>query len=240
MTTNAPSGPATLDDGNKPTPTATLVPIDLNDAHHRAILHDQRLLCGWGAQKIPRWAASAAAGTRSFFWICPSAASATATASPLPTIEHEGQRHTPVGHVSLDKVDINEPDVAPDTSLADPAAHVLTITSLFVLPLFRRLGLAAFAMGECERLAKVPPFGDADAVAITVNTLNWRYCVGGLEGPDGVGRWEKEETKTVPRSSAPWYQRRGYVMYKEAVRYYGVNVDGEKTEWVASFLRKEL
>ena len=147
----------------------------------------------------------------------------------------------PVGHVSLDKVDINEPDAVPDTTLADPEKGVLTITSLFVLPVFHRSGLGAFAMDECERLARVPPFGSESIVAVTVNTLSPRYCVGGVEGPDGLGQWEREGAdRPVPQNNMLWYEKKGYKRYKEAPRYTSVGKQGETLWWYACFMRKEL
>lgn len=237
MTTNAPSGPATVSHRQLPS-SATLVPIDLKIEQERQILFDQRIICGWNSDKIPKWAAAIEAGTRSFFWIC----LAPDASKNIPTFMRDANTYMPVGHVSLDKVDITEPDAVPDTTLADPENGVLTITSLFVLPVFHRSGLGAFAMDECERLARIPPFGAENITAITVNTLSPRYCVGGVEGPDGLGQWEKEagEQRPVPQNNMLWYERKGYKRYKEAPRYTSLGKQGETLWWYACFMRKEL
>lgn len=236
MTTNAPSGPATIPHRQLPS-SASLIPIDLKIAEERQILYDQRIVCGWNKDKIPKWAAAIEDGTRSFFWIC----LAPDAEKDIPTFKRDGTTYMPVGHVSLDKVDINEPDAVPDTTLADPEKGVLTITSLFVLPVFHRSGLGAFAMDECERLARVPPFGSESIVAVTVNTLSPRYCVGGVEGPDGLGQWEREGAdRPVPQNNMLWYEKKGYKRYKEAPRYTSVGKQGETLWWYACFMRKEL
>ncbi|KAG9841637.1 WD40 repeat-like protein, partial [Aureobasidium melanogenum] len=238
MTTNAPSGPATVPHRQLP-PSATLVPIDLKVEQERQILYDQRIICGWNSDKIPKWAAAIEAGTRSFFWIC----LAPDAERDIPTFTRDDKTHMPVGHVSLDKVDITEPDAVPDTTLADPEKGVLTITSLFVLPAFHRSGLGAFAMDECERLARIPPFGAENITALTVNTLSPRYCEGGVEGPDGLGQWEKEagEQRPVPKNNMLWYEKKGYKRYKEeAPRYTSLGKQGETLWWYACFMRKEL
>jgi ribosomal protein S18 acetylase RimI-like enzyme len=217
--------------------SASLIPIDLKSAHEGQILYDQRIICGWNKDKIPKWAAAIQAGTRSFFWIC----LAPGASKGIATLVRDGQTYMPVGHVSLDKVDINEPDAVPDTTLADPENGLLTITSLFVLPAFHRSGLGAFAMDECERLARVPPFGAESVVAVTVNTLSSRYCLGGLEGPDGMGQCERDGAqRPLPTNMEPWYEKRGYRKYKEAVRYSSKALDGETLWWYAAFYRKEL
>jgi hypothetical protein len=236
MTTNAPSGPATIP--HRQLPTASLVPIDLKNEQERQILYDQRIICGWNSDKIPKWAAAIQAGTRSFFWIC----LAPDASRDVPFFTRDGETVMPVGHVSLDKVDITEPDNIPDTTLASVENGIVTITSLFVLPSLHRSGLGAFAMDECERLASVPPFGLENITAITVNTLSPRYCVGGVEGPEGLGQWEREagEQKPVPPNNMLWYQRKGYKEYKEAPRYKSKDKQGNTLWWWAVFMRKEL
>ncbi|KAG9691785.1 hypothetical protein KCU95_g4656, partial [Aureobasidium melanogenum] len=238
MTTNAPSGPATV--SHRQLPSATLIPVDLTVEQERQILHDQRIICGWNHDKISKWAAAIVAGTRSFFWIC----LAPDAERNIPTFTRDDKTYMPVGHVSLDKVDITEPDAVPDTTLADPEKGVLTITSLFVLPVFHRSGLGAFAMDECERLARIPPYGAENITAITVNTLSPRYCEGGVEGPDGLGQWEREAgvqgQRPVPKNNMLWYKKKGYVPYKEAPRYTSLGKQGETLWWYACFMRKEL
>jgi len=236
MTTNAPSGPATVQ--HRQLPSASLIPIDLKIEQERQILYDQRIICGWNSDKIPKWAAAIQAGSRSFFWIC----LAPDASRNIPTLTRDGETYQPVGHVSLDKVDITEPDNIPDTTLADTEKGIITITSLFVLPAFHRSGLGAFAMDECERLARIPPFGLENISAITVNTLSPRYCVGGVEGPDGMGQMERDagEPRPVPQNNMPWYERKGYKKYKEAPRYTSKDKQGDTLWWNAVFMRKEL
>jgi hypothetical protein len=117
MTTNAPSGPATIPHRQLPS-SASLVPIDLKNQDEWQILYDQRIICGWNSDKIPKWAAAIQAGTRSFFWIC----LAPDASREIPTFTRDAETYMPVGHVSLDKVDITEPDNIPDTTLAEASS----------------------------------------------------------------------------------------------------------------------
>lgn len=146
----------------------------------------------------------------------------------------------PVGHISLDYVD--SPDhIEPDLEVATGDGEIMEITTLFVLPQFNRLHLGTFAMDECERLARVPPFGSEKCRAVTVTTLSSRYLENGIEGPEGKGRWGSGGHGEMPkRDNAVWYRKRGYVGWKEVERYWHGGPDGVMVGWFGLCMRKEL
>lgn len=228
-------------------PGTRLVPIDLSSEAEQAILLTQRKICGWGTAKVPKWVKSQASGLNTLFWITiPPSLAPTALQQTLPLIQRRGASDDvevllPTGHVSLDRVDTPEEDGrAPDPSLAAPDGSVLHISALFVRPEFQGLRLGAFAMDQAEQLATREPFGSRNCRAVTVNTMAGRHLPGGLEGPDGVGLWERIGEKMPEKDNAVWYRRRGYVVYKEAPRWSAVALDGETVEFWEVAMRKEL
>ena len=223
---------------NAPQPPegACLIPINLEDATEGKTLLDQRKLCGWNFDKIPSWKESAARGERTMFWITLPCSDLTIGVAPL----QRNESVIPVGHVSLDKVDSPEKDILADTTLAKADGSLLTITSLFVLPQFSAQKLGGFAMDTCERLAREEPYGSPECEAVTLTTLSSRYLRDGVEGIDGKGRWAMLGQDMPVRDNMPWYARRGYVAYKEQIRYSSLKPDGSTIYWYAVFMRKEL
>ncbi|GAB7354763.1 hypothetical protein MBLNU459_g5165t1 [Dothideomycetes sp. NU459] len=206
---------------------AFLITADTTHAAEYAILHEQREICGWGQDRLGKFNND---GSRTLFWI---ALPLSHKSEHTPTFQREGKEILPVGHISLDKVDDPENGYAPDPTLVAADGSVLMITTLFVLPEFSTVRLGTFAMDQCESLAQQEPYGSRNCRAVTVTTLSSRYFTGGLEGPDGVGRWEVLKQK-MPRDNALWYKRRGYVEYKDEPRY------GLDLVWYGAFMRKEL
>lgn len=207
---------------------ARLVVMDLEKTAERDLLRAQRVICGWHQDEVENWRVMMAAGERALFWITLPESDQT---NGLPKLDHStGDTIYPVGHVSLDRVDKPDdqiPPMAPDLSLASGDGVILTIRSLFVLPAFARRGLGAFAMDECERLARESP----GCRGVTLMTISDRYFRNGLPDADG----------TVPAvDHIPWYTRRGYVAYKEEVRHYTDAPDGTRIGWYEVFMRKEL
>lgn len=227
-----------------------LFPMNLESAAERDVLYHQRIICGWAEDKISLWQESVAAGERSFFWI--GVAETTKLPQPAKTddssiarISKSGSDGTSrsilgIGHVALDRVD--HPPTGPgfENSGSDLSETALGINSLFVLPAYTGLGIGAFAMDTCERLARELPYGSPSCRAIHINTLSSRYySPGGTEGPKGMGIW-KLLGREAKRSQLPWYIRRGYVPYKESPRYFDQTLDGTKFAFFAVFMRKEL
>jgi len=72
--TNSSSAPPS----KQPPKDARLIPLDLENETERKILHAQRLICGWGEEKIDFWREQVRLGNRSFFWVTLPAHSPTA------------------------------------------------------------------------------------------------------------------------------------------------------------------
>jgi len=239
--TNLPSGPPTTQNENAAAPPkgARLVPMNLEEPAEQDILLEQRKICGWNQEKIPQWKDSMARGERTLFWITIPPSDKTGGMTALKRQDQDDV--FAVGHVSLDKFDLPGGTNPPDTTLASGDGSVMTITTLFVLPQFKSLRLGAFTMDECERMSQEEPYGSRHCRAVTVNTLSSRYLPGGgVDGPDGVGRWAWIGQDMPLRDNALWYTRRGYVAYKEEVRYYSSSKDGTEIGWYGVFMRKDL
>jgi GNAT superfamily N-acetyltransferase len=176
-------------DANSPS-HARLLPIDLEDATECSVLFDQRILCGWGQEKIPSWRESMRKGERAHVLDSP------------PSGDEKGRRsgsEKRCGDVRSGRACLAgsgrhpSPGIDPDPTLAAPDGSVLTISSLFVLPVFSGCGLGRFAMRECERLAQQEPYGSPNCRCLSLWTLSERYAAGGEEGWHGIGRWERWE-----------------------------------------------
>ena len=218
---------------------ARLLPIDLEDATERSVLLDQRVLCGWGEEKIPAWRESARKFERTMFWI---ALPPEMRTDGVPVLKRDGAAafvFVPAGHVSLDRVDTPDPGIDPDPTLAAPDGSVLTVSNIFVLPVFSGCGLGRFTMRECERLAQQEPYGNPNCRYLSLWTLPERYVAGGEEGFDGIGRWERLGKPVPKRANGPWYESLGYVKYKEEIRMYWGSPN-ETMTWYGAFFRKEL
>lgn len=230
-TANVPSGPPTTTKANGPPEGAYLIPVDLSQPIEHKVLYDQRVICGWGADRIDKFKKGMAKGERTLFWI---ALPSNYKSEHTPTFKRGEDEILPVGHIAIDKKDDPEDDYQPDPTLVAPDGSILEITTLFVLPAFGALRLGAFAMDQCEMLAQQEPYGSRNCRAVTLTTLSSRYLPGGIEGPDGMGRWEMLGEAMPLRDNISWYKRRGYVAYKEEIRY------GVDLKWYGLFMRKEL
>ena len=242
--------------------------MNLESIHQRNILTAQRHICGWNHDKVSFWRESMARGDQTLFWIAIPASNQSVrgkmakmdntealglVARPQDQdsiVEHydedvihessstEQQNLLAVGHVSLDKVDTPSNELPLDTSLASGDGRVMTISALFVLPAFASFRLGAFAMDTCEEWARQAPYGSTHCEAVTINTLSPRYLTGGLEGLEGMGRWEILGVPMPSRDNSLWYARRGYVKYKEEIRYFQEIPSRERWSWYAIFMRK--
>lgn len=235
---------------SKPLPwDATLIPVDLDHEDQRSILYAQRKICGWGETNIPIWDAHIKSGHRAMFWIAfPSsspAATGIATKPALDFIPHPAnggsEKVLLVGHVALDRIDVpSEDSLTGDTTLTAEDGSVLTIATLFVMPEFKVHGLGSFAMTECERLAQEEPYGSLNCRAISVNTLSDRHCGNGVDGKDGLDMFPSLGLPTPARSNVGWFEKQGYVRYKEEKRYKAYTTDGKTIIVWAVYLKKEL
>ncbi|KAL9059994.1 MAG: hypothetical protein Q9162_000844 [Coniocarpon cinnabarinum] len=177
------------------------------------------------------------------------------TASPRKNAERHGgddeqQLLIPVGHISIDAGDFDE---NPSEMLFPPDGRTLSLTTLFILPAYRKYGLGTWAMHECERLIRAaivvppqpqngerPPQKSQSCNQITLTTLHRRHTQ--EDGPEGRGMFERtanprkvDEVKYI----GGWYAKLGYELYHEQRKYLLHDSHGEVTWW-AEFWRKTL
>jgi len=140
-----------------------------------------------------------------------------------------------VGHISLTYQ--KDP---PDLEMANPDRSVMEISNLFILPEYRSFGFARKAMAAVEELAKVEPYGSPNCKALTLNTASKRYWDD--DGVEWRGLWLKMglEVPERGRSLEQWYEKMGYVKYKEEPTFEETALDGTTLKWIASFLRKNI
>ncbi|KAL1966122.1 hypothetical protein VTN77DRAFT_4870 [Rasamsonia byssochlamydoides] len=209
------------------TRACTLIPIDLDNPSKFMELRRQRIICGWDSSNadLQRWREKQREGLKALFWIALPAA-ASSTSSTATELVH-------AGHICLDSY--CDP---PDPELATSDKSIMTIQSFFILPEYRRSGMGQHAMDLIESMATKEPFGSPRCKFITVNTLSKRYLRD--EGPEWRGIWNDLARKPPAFSNQEWYERRGYVQWKEEPRYQGRTWDGREVVLVASFMRKEV
>lgn len=94
--------------------------------------------------------------------------------------------------------------------------------------------LGARAMDLIEDLARQEP--RCEAIALTALSKRYMY----EEGPDGRGLWERIGMEMPPGSIQEWYEKRGYVGWKEEPRYEEKTRDGGVVWLREVFMRKEL
>lgn len=175
-------------------------------------------------------------GERTLFWI---SLPLEMRKDDIPILKRDADTFLPAGHVSLDRVDDPSPGIDPDPTLAAPDGSVLTVSNVFVLPVFSGCGLGRFALRECEQLAQQEPYGSLNCRCLSLWTLSDRYAAGGEEGRDGTGRWERLGKPVPKRATGPWYESLGYVKYKEEIRLH-FGLPNDPMIWYGVFFRKEL
>lgn len=203
-------------------PDFKLVPLDLSNQDDFLELQRQRKVCGWDyiTEKIQYWQEKQNEGVKSPFWI-------VIADSASPALVR-------IGHVSLDS--FCDP---PDQDLARADRTVMTIQSFFILPEFQEKRLGRKVVQLLERMAKEEPYGSPKCKFIAINTLHKRYHY--ENGPDALGIWELLDGHKKPKfCMEEWYERLGYVRFKEAPRYPEVLRDGSSVMITSAFLRKPL
>ena len=61
-----------------------------------------------------------------------------------------------------------------------------------------------------------------------------------IDAPEWRGLWERCGLDVPPFSNETWYEKLGYVYWKEEPRYKAVALDGSPLHIIASFMRKKL
>ncbi|KAF2157813.1 hypothetical protein K461DRAFT_290089 [Myriangium duriaei CBS 260.36] len=227
-----------------------LFPLDWDSERQEELLREQRIICGWGNNNVHLWRECARKGQRTMFWIgIPPEGELgkriTTAQKGLGVInfEHDGciTKYLAVGHVALDRIDVPSTDTFnPEPTLVAEDGSVLTIAALFVMPEFSRFRLGTFAVRRCEELAQQQPYGSENCRAVTVNSLSPRHTKGGMEGPEGMGAFDRMGLPVQENNSVPWFKKLGYVPYKEAPRYLSPTLDGTKVHLWCIYLRKDL
>ncbi|KAL4940201.1 hypothetical protein BDV06DRAFT_24394 [Aspergillus oleicola] len=193
--------------------SCTLVPINLNDPIEAEMLRQQRTLCGWGntPEAFALFHKKQQAGLKSFFWI---------------TTLGENEEPIRAGHISLDAY--AEPE---DNDLANAEKTNLTIQHFFIMPSYRSGGLGRSAMKQVEALATRKPYGSPNCEYITLNCMSKKHYYDEYLGP--IIR------KVMPICNQEWYERQGYVAWKEEPRYEDTLPDKSVFVFNAAFLRKK-
>ncbi|PYI00498.1 hypothetical protein BO78DRAFT_402019 [Aspergillus sclerotiicarbonarius CBS 121057] len=210
------------------TPECHLTPLNLQDHDQYTELHRQRILCGWDSDisDLDNWKEKQEAGLKGFFWIMISNPD-TNTNTHADT--NGDKKHTNAGHISLDAY--TEP---PDADLARADKSVLVVQNFFILPEYQSRGLGRKVMGLVEEVARTEPYGSAKCRAIALTALSKRYWheekhVRDRLGPGGP-----------PYSNQEWYERLGYVAFKEEDRYEVRDLEGQVFMLKSTSLRKEV
>lgn len=191
--------------------------VEVIDLHNQRDVDDlivQRKICGWNftPEIIAKWRDSVDKGLKTMFWIV------------LPNKES-----TKAGHISLaSRAEPHDPDLAKEDR------SVMTISSFFILPQHRSGGLGRKTMDLMEDMATKEPYGSPNCKAIAIDTISYKYH--DTSGP----YWDilKEHMEKQP-SNQLWYERRGYIRFKEAPRYREESISGDVV-FDAAFLRKDL
>lgn len=214
---------------SKSKPQCTLEPMDLADPYQFGELRRQRAACGWSfeVETLESWRAAMAAKTRALFWIT------------IPINSEEPSKDSSpsnrVGHISL--VSEQEP---PNYEMAKPDKSIMELSTLYILPEYRRMGLATAAVVQVERWAKCEPYGSPNCKALTAYTISKRYTE--EDGEQWRGLFLKRGIPPPDRgwSTEAWYQGMGYVTWKEEYVWNEQLLDGTKVKIMAAFMRKDM
>jgi len=212
--------------GENTSQECSLEPMNLHDGFEFGELRRQRIACGWNHERevIECWRNDMDAKMKTLFWITIRASTSDKEPSP-----------NRAGHISLTYQ--KDP---PDLEMANPDKSAIEISNLFILPEYRKLGLATQALAMVEELAKSEPYGGPNCKALTLNTASKRYWDD--DGDEWRGLWLKAGLNVPERgwSLEHWYETMGFVKFKEAPTYETSALDGTELKWWASFMKKMI
>jgi GNAT superfamily N-acetyltransferase len=203
-----------------PSSKCYLVPIDLHNESQFNEIRRQRIICGWDSvlQTLQDWKGKE--NIKRLFWIT----------IPQPSAGNETIR---AGHISLDASSgLLEPDIAPENRTE------LSISSFFILPEYRSLGLGKRAVKLVENVATTERFGNPRCRFITLTALSKRYVYD--EAPEWRGVWAKLGLSPPSFSIQKWYEGLGYVAWKEEPITEEKGIDGQVILLWEAFMRKDL
>ncbi|ROT35091.1 hypothetical protein SODALDRAFT_77547 [Sodiomyces alkalinus F11] len=231
-----------------------LMPWDPESDEHVERLIQQRIACGWNAERVAsEWKDEQLAGQKSIFWIVlspddpdfdtrlsrhiakypseklPLKDTGQSTFVPRTAREPKLASFVPVGHISLAKDD----PAARDLDLDLPSAGVMWIKAMYVSDALQNGGLGRAAMDAAEGMASRPPLNARVLVLDTVqkdDQLREDYA---LAMYGRVAKMSNEE----------WYARRGYRVLKVVPGYYGDVPDRYGRHWMeirTTFMCRDL
>ncbi|KAE8155338.1 hypothetical protein BDV25DRAFT_146502 [Aspergillus avenaceus] len=114
----------------------------------------------------------------------------------------------------------------------------MTIHSFFILPDYRAYGLGRHAMRLAEALAVEEPYGSPNCRAIALTGLSKRYIYD--DAPEWRGIWPRLGMEVPSFSIQEWYEKLGYVSWKEEPLYEETALDGEVIPLVEAFMKKRV
>ncbi|KAJ5776346.1 uncharacterized protein N7511_001357 [Penicillium nucicola] len=203
-----------------PSPKCYLEPVDLHKEDQFHEMRRQRTICGWDSdpQTLQRWKETH--NTKRLFWII------------LPHL-NAGNETIHTGHISLDASSgLLEPNLAPENRTE------LSISSFFILPEYRALGLGKQAVKLIENMATTEQFGNPRCRYITLTALSKRYVYD--EAPEWRGVWARLGLCPPSFSIQEWYESLGYVAWKEEPITEEKGTDGQVILLWEAFMKKDL
>lgn len=200
-----------------------LVPMDLSSEDHFAELERQRIICGWykDQQTLQNWKRKQQEGLKNLFWIT------------VPDLQTPDGVPIHVGHISLDAY--CDP---PELDLARPDKSRLAISTFFILPEYRSLRLGRQAVRLIEQMAVVEPYGSSRCEFIALMAQSKRHIYD--EGPEWKGVWARLGMSPPAFSIQEWYEKLGYVTWKEGPLYKETALDGQVIDLWEALMQKDL
>ncbi|RAO64545.1 uncharacterized protein BHQ10_000557 [Talaromyces amestolkiae] len=231
----------------------SLVPINLNDPDQHAEFKQQRVVCGWdhSDKALQMFIEKQEKGLKSLFWIMiqqkAQANGKQQNGGNVSVTQHtnghaaDGNAVSPsatlftirAGHISLDSY--TEPA---DPELAREDRSIMTVQTFFILPEYRTGGVGRAAMDLVEVLAMQEPYGSPHCHTLALTTVSKKHIE--IDAPEWRGLWKRCGFNVPKFSNEIWYEKLGYVYWKEEPRYDAVALDGSPSHIIASFMRKKL
>ena len=231
----------------------SLVPINLNDPAQHAEFKQQRVICGWdySDEALQMFIEKQEKKLKSLFWIMiqqKAHANSKQEKGDTVSVTQDANGHAAdgnavspsatvftirAGHISLDSY--AEPA---DSEVALEDRSTMTVQTFFILPEYRTGGVGRAAMDLVEVLATQEPYGSPHCHTLTLTTVNKKHIE--IDAPEWRGVWKRAGMDVPPFSNEVWYEKLGYVYWKEETRYNAVGLDGSPLHLIASFMRKRL
>lgn len=231
----------------------SLVPINLNDPDQHAEFKQQRVVCGWdySDEALQMFIEKQDKKLKSLFWIMIQQkvqVNGKQENGDLVSVTQDANGHAAdgnavspsatlftirAGHISLDSY--TEP-ADPEVALEDRS--IMTVQTFFILPEYRTGGVGRAAMNLVEVLATQEPYGSPHCHTLALTTVSKKHIE--IDAPEWRGVWKRAGLDVPPFSNEIWYEKLGYVYWKEETRYNAVALDGSSLHLIASFMRKKL